>query len=100
MDIHHAVDTFIVVLKLDVVLNSPKIVSDMLPARRPGSGKDTPLHFTLLPCRESLAQNEDRGQAGCESCQRKPLAMKQILVYVESESVDAFDLPELQFGLE
>jgi hypothetical protein len=64
MDIHDAVDTIVVLLKLYVVLNSTKIVADVLFACGPGPGENATL-FQKRPPENiplSVTQIESEGK--------------------------------------
>ena len=64
MDIHYAVDALVVLLKFDVVLDSPQIVTDVLLACRPGTGENAAL-FQKKPPENvplSVTQNESGGK--------------------------------------
>jgi hypothetical protein len=66
VDVYDAVDAFIFFLERYEVLYGSKVVADVLPARGPGTGKNTALHFASL-CLEKDNINEWNGARQEES---------------------------------
>jgi hypothetical protein len=64
MDIHDAVDAIVVLLKLDIILDSSQVIADVLLACGPGAGEDTTLFQPSPPqnIQLSVTQNESEGK--------------------------------------
>jgi hypothetical protein len=64
MDVDDAVDAIVVMLQLDIILDSPQVVADVLSASGSGAGEDAPLFQASPPLNVQLSvtQNESEGK--------------------------------------